>query len=262
MLVQPPRNTLTKSPSPKPPWSFPQRAELRSCQSMAATPFSNAGNGYVGAGANASGAVTIDGATSAWHNTGGVEIGSAGIGTLTLVDGGTISAGGTLAIGTLGTLTGNGTAAGTLTNGGTVSAGLETAGTLAVTGNFSQSASGKLVVELFGTGNGQFDRLQVSGAATLNGTLQVLLGSNGGTPFVPQLGDTFSFLSASQGRTGAFSVASLPSLPAGDMWQVRYAAGAATLAVTWADDNDNGTVGAADYVIRRQLVGSLLRSAG
>jgi T5SS/PEP-CTERM-associated repeat protein len=216
----------------------------------------NSGNGYLGVGATEVGSVTIDGPASAWHNTGSVEIGGAGSGTLTLIGGGTVSAGGTLTIGSLGTLTGNGTAAATVANAGTIRPGSAASGTLTVTGNCSQSASGKLVVELFGAGVGQFDRLQVSGAASLGGELEVLLGSNGPTPFAPQLGDTFTFLSAALGRTGTFGAADLPALGAGRMWQVRYTATAASLAVTQAGDyNDDGTVNAADYVVWRQLIG-------
>ena len=216
----------------------------------------NAGNGYVGVGAGEAGEVTIDGAASAWHNTGTVQIGAAGTATLKLISGGTVSAGGNLTIGSLGTLAGNGTAAATVLNTGTVSPGLS-AGSLTVTGDYAQSASGALVVELFGTGAGQFDRLQVSGTASLGGELEVVLGSNGGNPFAPQMGATFTFLTAVQGRMGTFSLADLPGLPAGQMWQVRYAAAATTLAVTRAGDyNDDGVVNAADYVVWRRLLGS------
>ncbi len=216
----------------------------------------NAGNGYIGIGATEVGSATIDGPTSAWHNTGTMEIGRAGSATLTLANGGTISAGGSLTIGSQGTLQGNGTAAAAVTNAGTISGGTAASGTLTVTGNFTQSATGKVVAELLGTGAGQYDRVQISGTASLGGNLQVLLGSNSGTPFVPQLGNQFTILSATQGKTGAFSGANLPALGAGHMWQVRYAATDVTLAVTLAGDyDDNGTVDAADYVVWRQLSG-------
>ena len=183
--------------------------------------------------------------------------GTLGSATLTLVGGGTVSAGGTLTIGSLGTLQGNGTAAAMVANAGTVSGGSSASGTLTVTWQITVSPpAAQLVAELFGAGVGQYDRLQVSGTASLSGNLEVLLGSNSGTPFVPQLGDKFTILSATQGRTGTLGMASLPALSAGHMWQVRYTPAAVTIAVTLAGDyDDNGTVDTADYVVWRHLIG-------
>jgi hypothetical protein len=56
-----------------------------------------------------------------------------------------------------------------------------------------------LEIELFGTGLGEFDRLEIDGIATLGGALDIVLGGG----FVPQIGDRFDFLDAS-GLVGGF----------------------------------------------------------
>jgi hypothetical protein len=66
------------------------------------------------------------------------------------------------------------------------------AGTLNITGSYNQSAGGALRVEIGGTGAGQFDVLNVSGAATLAGELNVQ--TIGG--FSPVTGNTFVILNA------------------------------------------------------------------
>ena len=48
-------------------------------------------------------------------------------------------------------------------------------GVIAITGNYTQSAGGTLDVDLGGTSLSQYDQLQVSGTATLAGTLSVAL---------------------------------------------------------------------------------------
>lgn len=70
--------------------------------------------------------------------------------------------------------------------------GLFSPGTLSVTGNYPQSASGRLKIKLGGLvpGSGH-DRLAVSGAAQLDGVLQVSLANN----FAPAPGDQFQVLS-------------------------------------------------------------------
>jgi hypothetical protein len=91
-----------------------------------------------------------------------------------------------------GTLTGSGTINGNVTNAGQViPGGTGAAGTLTINGNYTQTASGALNVELGGTAaGGQYDQLAVSGTAALGGTLNV-------TPihgFAPTLGNTFQVL--------------------------------------------------------------------
>jgi T5SS/PEP-CTERM-associated repeat protein len=218
----------------------------------------NSGSAYVGVGVGESGSVVVDGATSTWSNSGGMFVGVTGIGTLSLANGGTASSGGPVSVGNSGTVTGNGTVVGALSNAGAVVPG-QSVGSLAVNGNYSQSAAGELQLELSGTAAGEFDTLIVSAQASLAGTLKVELGTNGGNPFVPQLGNTFQFLTAGGGVVGKFTSADLPTLAAGKMWQVRYSATAATLVVKLAGDyNDNGVVDAADYSVWRNLLGATL----
>lgn len=93
------------------------------------------------------------------------------------------------------------------TNGGTgffsgnlVNNGIIKPGTLTVSGNYTQSATGTLRIEVAGTAPGQFDQLQVGGHASLAGTLQLIgLGS-----FRLRAGDKLTFLTAKGGVSGAF----------------------------------------------------------
>jgi hypothetical protein len=93
-------------------------------------------------------------------------------------------------------------------NGGTLNAGTSTlmnsatfnigdktlsAGTEAITGAYTQSSTGVLNVAIGGTTAGtQFDQLTISGAASLNGTLNLDLINS----FVPTVGETFDILNA------------------------------------------------------------------
>jgi outer membrane autotransporter protein len=119
-------------------------------------------------------------------------------GSLIVENGATLSAqSGT--IGTLGQML--------FTNGGTgsfsgnlVNNGLIKPGTLTVSGNYTQSATGTLRIEVAGAGPGQFDQLHVGGHASLAGTLQLI----GVGSFRLQAGDKLTFLSATGGVSGAF----------------------------------------------------------
>lgn len=88
-------------------------------------------------------------------------------------------------------------------NGGTLAPG-NSPGTLA-TGAFTQTATGVLEIELAGAASGQFDVLQVSGAATLGGTLRVLAVPGVMAPS----GSTFTILT-SGGISGSFATVDLP----------------------------------------------------
>jgi hypothetical protein len=100
-----------------------------------------------------------------------------------------------------GTLCGTGTIQGSLlAQGGTLAPG---AGTLTITGNYTQQSGGTLLIQLVGTGAGQSSTLAVGGTATLGGTLDVELGPG----FTPAVGEVFAFLTASSvaGNFGAFT---------------------------------------------------------
>ncbi|MDB6175336.1 MAG: hypothetical protein JWL59_4647 [Chthoniobacteraceae bacterium] len=111
-----------------------------------------------------------------------------------------------------GTLTGAGTVTGNLSNtGGTIQPNGPAAaipsllgiapgnpGTINISGNYIQTAGGKLAVDLGGTT--QYDRLNVGGNATLDGTLDIAF-ING---FVPAIGNSFDVITYT-GHTGSFS---------------------------------------------------------
>jgi hypothetical protein len=92
-----------------------------------------------------------------------------------------------------GTLRGNNTITGNVTNNaGTVACGLSP-GTITVTGNYQQGAAGTLAVEMAGLAAGtQYDQLQVTGTASLNGSMTAVVTDG----FVPNVNDTFTVLSA------------------------------------------------------------------
>jgi hypothetical protein len=101
-----------------------------------------------------------------------------------------------------GTVRGTGTITGTLVNAATVQpGGSGTVGTLTIAGTYRQAATGRLEIEIGGlTAGTQFDRLAVSGQATLNGALAV--SRIGG--FVPSTGNNFVILTYGV-RSGSFA---------------------------------------------------------
>ena len=88
-----------------------------------------------------------------------------------------------------GTLVGIGTINGSVINSGKVSPG-DPLGSLTVTGNYTQQASGTLLIDIAGLGADQFSLLNVLGNAELDGVLNPVL-LNG---FIPAVGDSFTFL--------------------------------------------------------------------
>jgi outer membrane autotransporter protein len=99
-----------------------------------------------------------------------------------------------------GALAGIGTIGGNLFNSGVVSPG-DSPGTLTVKGNYIQNATGTLRIEIGGLALPQHDLLRVTGNATLNGALQLVLINS----FAPLSGDTVIILSATGGVTGTFA---------------------------------------------------------
>jgi hypothetical protein len=86
-----------------------------------------------------------------------------------------------------GTLTGSGTIVGNVTNGGTFTPGGDgTIGTVNIQGSYTQTSSGTLKIDVGGTTSGTDDQVNVTGAATLGGTLNVNI-VNG---FAPTRGST------------------------------------------------------------------------
>ena len=124
-----------------------------------------------------------------------LEIGSGGL----LSVQAPLSVGSTLFIQSGGALKGTNTINGNVVNSGFVLPGLSP-GTLTIHGNYTQTASGVLQMEIGGIAANQFDRLIVTGAANLGGTLDVAL-VNG---FTPPVGTNFPILQYGS-RTGNFT---------------------------------------------------------
>jgi hypothetical protein len=108
----------------------------------------------------------------------------------TILDGGAIQNASSLMI-QGGSLSGSGTLTGDVDNsGGTVSPGFSP-GVINITGNYTQSASGTLSVEIGGASAGtDFDVLNIGGTARLAGTLAVSLISS----FLPAVGSSFQIM--------------------------------------------------------------------
>ncbi len=100
-----------------------------------------------------------------------------------------------------GQLVGWGTINANVQNAGRLTVGdINSAGLLAINGDYTQTAAGVLDIEIAGTAPGtQYDRLQVSGRATLDGTLNVAV-LNG---FTSNAGDVFRVLTYGS-RAGQF----------------------------------------------------------
>jgi len=140
-----------------------------------------------------------------------------GSGTTLELGSGAFDTGETLILETGAELVGSGTLSSNLVNGGTVSPG-SSPGIITVDGNYTQEAGGVLEIELGGdvAGTG-YDQLQVTGAATLVGTLDVSLYDG----FVPSNGDQFLILDAAS-LSGTFTTINLPTLTNGLEWQTEY----------------------------------------
>ena len=113
-----------------------------------------------------------------------------------------------------GNITGN-----VVNNGATIQPG-SSAGTLAISGNYTQGVSGSLSIEVGGTGQGtDHDLLSIGGTASLNGALQLARIDD----FVPQSTDVFTFLTAGT-VSGAFSAISGTDATGGLFFNPTYAA--------------------------------------
>jgi autotransporter-associated beta strand protein len=223
-----------------------------------------AGNNQFGGTFTVNGGKAILAGPSAAITSGGLKVGSAGnftlnsgtvtVPTLDLSSGGGFDFnGGTLkAVTVLGNLT---------NNGGTFSPGASPA-LSTISGNYVQNI-GTLLMELGGTTPGTgFDRLLVSGMATVGSTLAVQL-VNG---FTPTLGQSFEILNATGGINGLFTSNSFPTLPGNFTWRVLYGANTVTLSIgppggpviisPPGDYNQDGVVDAIDYTVWQDSFGS------
>ena len=140
-------------------------------------------------------------------NQGVIDIGAAGVvatnsANLSNADGGVIRGAGHINLGTA-----------TLSNLGSIQPGAgNSAATLKLTGNFAQSATGVMDVEVHGSANNA-DKFSISGTASLDGSLHVTA-SNG---YVPAAGDQYSFMSYLGSPSGSFATVNAPSFNGGSV---------------------------------------------
>jgi hypothetical protein len=149
-----------------------------------------------------------------------------------------------------GILTGNGRVHGSVMNtSGTVSPG-NSPGLIEIDGDYTQGADGDLAIELLSPGN--FDRLQVTGGAMLNGTLSVsLLGV-----YSPRQDDSWVILTAAS-VNGTFNDPQLPELTGDLLWKVLYDPTSVSLVAYLAGDyNRNGVTDEEDYTVWRDTLGA------
>jgi hypothetical protein len=122
--------------------------------------------------------------------------------------------------------------------------------------DFEQTEQGTIQIELQGTGPDEFDRLDLTGAASLDGGLGIST-LNG---YVPALGDAFDFLSAANGVVGTFATVQQPNaMPTGLIFDLIYSPTLVRLVVMpelLGDYNLNGVVDAADYAAWRDTLGA------
>ncbi|MBV9275684.1 MAG: autotransporter domain-containing protein [Verrucomicrobia bacterium] len=128
----------------------------------------------------------------------------------TTVDNGSLIVDGSIAsaqtlVEAAGFLGGTGLIGGNLVNDGIVNPG-NPVGTLTVSGDYTQTSSGTLRIQIAGLAPGQFGLLAVGGHASLAGTLQ-LVALNG---FKLQVGNTITFLTAGGGVSGSFTTIQNP----------------------------------------------------
>jgi hypothetical protein len=145
----------------------------------------------------------------------GAEV--SGSGTVDITAGTVTLAGGTLSAGTLVQvdsgveLSGFGTLDGSVENAGTIAVGgASTVGTISITGNYTQTSTGVLDLALKEVSGNQYDQLNITGTAALDGTVNVTVLSG----FFASGGDEFDALTFSSG-SGGFASTNLPTLSGG-----------------------------------------------
>ncbi len=98
------------------------------------------------------------------------------------------------------------------------------AATLAISGTLTIGPSGRVEIPLIGNGVGQYGSLSITGTANLDGVLA--LDFQG---FAPQQGDTFTFLAATEGISGAFDSVEISGLAPGFEYDLTIVDGQVTL---------------------------------
>jgi hypothetical protein len=172
-------------------------------------------------------------------------------GTLSVGSGSTMSAAGTLT--NNGRTEGTGTVTANITSHGIISPGQST-GVLTIDGNATLFNDSRIDIELGGiTAGTEYDRLLVTGSATLNGVLHLDL-ING---FSPTVGNSFDIFDWGGPVGGTFTTLDLPLLTGGLAWIMNqlYTTGVLTVGLP-GDFNFDGVVDTADYIVWRKIDGT------
>jgi hypothetical protein len=145
---------------------------------------------------------------------------------------GNLAASGSLSAAGAGTFSGAGTITGNVNMSGVTQAGdIPNPGILTINGNgagnYTQGSAGAYDVLLGGlTAGSQYSQLNMTGTASLGGTLNVTLINS----FVPVAGNQFTILAAGS-LNGQFTTTNLPSLSSGLNWIVSYTSTSVVLSV-------------------------------
>ena len=165
----------------------------------------------------------VGGSGTNYNQTGGTTTvdGRLGVplGGLVNITGGALQGGGALPAGA--TITGSASVGNASTTAATFIIGdsNKKSGLIAIANNYTQLATGVMDVQIGGTTPGtQYSQLNITGTATLTGTLNIAVIK----PFKPTIGQTFTILGASTGVTGTFSVVNGTSINSNEHFSVSY----------------------------------------
>ncbi len=194
----------------------------------------NIGTAYGGSSYISPARVTVSGAGASWDNFETLNVGESGLAHITIANGGVMTdfSPTSTSVGLDGQVFGSGTMAGDYLNSGRFHPGASP-GVLTVTGNYTQSSDGQLILEIDGDLPGSFDQINISFVATLDGRLVI----DRDFLFVPSLGDTFTVMTYGA-RVGTFAEVDSSSFGSGLAFQLNYNAMDLTLQVV-ADCNYN-----------------------
>ena len=92
------------------------------------------------------------------------------------------------------------------------------AATMAISGTLTMGSTGELAIPLIGNGAGQYGSLVITGTAHLDGVLSLDF-RNG---YAPSQGDTFIFLTTTNGLTGTFDSVAISGLMPGFQFEITY----------------------------------------
>jgi len=166
------------------------------------------GTGFVGTDYISPARIQVSGAGARWDNYDALTIGGAGLAHITLVDGGVIEDHGLPGGSDLmldASIFGSGTLTWDFVSVGRLYPGLSP-GTMTITGDYTQLTDGQLIIEIAGSLSGEYDVVDISGTATLDGKL--IVERLGG--FTPSLGTAFTIITYAS-RSGTFAAVETPS---------------------------------------------------